>query len=211
MSATTTSKQKQAARSARWYRANRVKAIARAVEWNRKHAGRRRVICANWQQSNPEKMRGYYRTYDARHPEKVRAKKAIWAANNVERRRELMRLWSSVNSHRMKANARRREARMLNQLHPEHDIEAERQIHRECEALSKATGVIHHVDHIIPLARGGWHHHQNMQILPGALNIGKHHDPFWTHPSYKSWRDVPEFLWPEALVAQYHQMKAIAA
>jgi len=30
-----------------------------------------------------------------------------------------------------------------------------------------------HVDHVIPLARGGLHHEDNLQILPAGINMRK--------------------------------------
>lgn len=38
-------------------------------------------------------------------------------------------------------------------------------IYEEARTLSKATGIPHHVDHKKPLARGGRHHQDNLQIL----------------------------------------------
>lgn len=39
--------------------------------------------------------------------------------------------------------------------------------------ISMATGIRHHVDHIIPLAKGGMHHHNNLRIIDGVRNMAK--------------------------------------
>jgi len=39
--------------------------------------------------------------------------------------------------------------------------------------VSECTGIKHHVDHIIPISRGGYHIHTNMQVLPEKINLRK--------------------------------------
>jgi len=39
--------------------------------------------------------------------------------------------------------------------------------------ITKQTGVTMHVDHIIPLAKGGLHHPLNLQIIPAIDNLEK--------------------------------------
>lgn len=46
-------------------------------------------------------------------------------------------------------------------------------IYRECDRLSKTTGVPHHVDHIYPISKGGLHHPDNLQILTAYENQSK--------------------------------------
>lgn len=77
-------------------------------------------------------------------------------------------------------------------------------------ALGMASGRRHHVDHIIPLIHGGWHHEDNLQPMPKAMNETKHDNPFWLSPSleYKDWRDVPRELWPLDLLPKYLELIA---
>jgi 5-methylcytosine-specific restriction endonuclease McrA len=39
--------------------------------------------------------------------------------------------------------------------------------------ISEQTGVEHHIDHIIPLSRGGVHREWNLRILPATENLSK--------------------------------------
>lgn len=43
----------------------------------------------------------------------------------------------------------------------------------KCKYISKSTGIPHHVDHIIPISRGGLHHPSNLQILTKFENLSK--------------------------------------
>ena len=56
------------------------------------------------------------------------------------------------------------------------DVAAIHSIYRECERLTRETGVLHHVDHIVPLQGrrvSGLHVEANLQILTAAENTAK--------------------------------------
>jgi len=46
-------------------------------------------------------------------------------------------------------------------------------IYKECVRITQETGVLHHVDHIYPISKGGKHHPNNLQILSATENISK--------------------------------------
>jgi len=46
-------------------------------------------------------------------------------------------------------------------------------IYKECARITEETGVLHHVDHIHPISKGGKHHPDNLQILTAIENIRK--------------------------------------
>lgn len=120
-----------------------------------------------------------------------------WKVSEREKKDRQEKPWLSA------AKSLRHVARKLARTHPEHDDAIKIQLCKDAGKLTRETGIKHHIDHIIPLSRGGWHHHLNMQVLPGTLNHQKSANPFWQMPGYKSWRDVPEHLWPVALVEKY--------
>ena len=46
-------------------------------------------------------------------------------------------------------------------------------IYRLCRLITNQTGVAHHIDHIIPLSKGGVHREWNLRILPASENLSK--------------------------------------
>lgn len=98
-----------------------------------------------------------------------------------------------------------RMVRLAALMHPQRSEAEIVRLRRECSATTARTGIQHHVDHIIPITHGGWHHELNMQVIPGWMNSRKKNNPYWLSPSkeYKDWRHVPVYLWPLKLVPAY--------
>lgn len=136
-----------------------------------------------WQRENKDKLAEYGRRRRARHPEKLadynkqwharnpgysatQSKK--WAEANPERRKELVAKSDKKNQHKKTAREAQRRARMSGSPADPRINE----IYKQARAL-RASGIDVHVDHVIPLARGGAHVFGNLQILPAAENLRK--------------------------------------
>lgn len=186
-----------------------------------------------WRKNNPEKVKAYSEISEARNrakkserskayyrknKEKILAKGKAWRTKNEARFKQSIKLWRAANPQKVadmqernyrahpakfREKCSRRRAREMAQVHPLVDFSNVASLHLLCAKISAETGVKHHVDHIIPLARGGWHHQDNLQVLPSSVNHMKGGDPLWEQSGYKSWRDVPKFLWPDALAEKY--------
>lgn len=100
-----------------------------------------------------------------------------WYLNNTERHKELM-LNHRENNCYSSYYAKRRA--LMKEAIPDFvigcDIEAKRikDIYELSSRLTKATGIQHHVDHMIPLSKGGWHWSANLQIITAHENVTKH-------------------------------------
>lgn len=125
--------------------------------------------------------------------------------NNAKRGRE----WAATFPEKINQRASKRRALKRSLWHPQHDERIEAELHAEAKRLTKKTGKNHHVDHIIPIKFGGWHHHLNLQVLPCDINQSKNSNPFWISESYKDFRSVPQELWPESLVDLYLAIRTI--
>ena len=133
-------------------------------------------------------------------------------ANHQEVRgktKERQRVWCEKNPERINQRASRRRALKRSLYHPQHDENIELRLHEEANRLTAETGIEHHVDHIIPIKHGGFHHHDNLQVLPANVNLAKSSTPFWVSSTYKDFRSVPQWLWPESLVDFYLAIRSV--
>lgn len=119
-----------------------------------------------------------------------RARAAHWAANNRARAREKTREWVAKNPTRAAAATKKWKRnhpdlvaawesipRVRRRGYPDaivpgitgHDLEP---FYAKARRLS-LEGTEHHVDHIIPLSRGGKHHPDNLQVISAVSNMKK--------------------------------------
>lgn len=152
-----------------------------------------------WKASNPTKCSEYQKQYNAayrsknrallneggrerqrrrriEYPERVRASETAYRQRSAEKERDRKRRWKSENPASVKLKKINRK-RMLKRLSlflitPESKM-VMNQIYAASRRVSKCTGIMFHVDHIIPLAKDGPHVPANLQILPAIINIRK--------------------------------------
>ncbi len=81
-----------------------------------------------------------------------------------------------ANRHQTALYLHRRKQRLRDQT-PDlsaQDLELIQQIYDQRDKLNQMAGFIqYHVDHIIPLSKGGWHHPDNLQVISGSDNVRK--------------------------------------
>ena len=212
---------------AKWYAANRKEVCRRARElWasgkikpkTDEQKARHRECARKRFERDPEKIRASCRASYAKNRDKRRAEFRVWYEKNKERDCQKGREWRSANKKRRKEYDRDyarknpeiighkngiKRALMLAALREDADLKLIRQMYELAKRLSRQMKTKFAVDHIIPLSRGGFHHEMNLQVLPNAINLAKFDNPMWQMEGYKSWRDVPEFLWPESLAPKY--------
>jgi len=131
--------------------------------WNAKNPGRSAAIAKEWRKKNRDYVNSVSREWQKKNPEKVKE----MASNRIKRDRD------SWLAERRMARAKRR-ALLKNRLHPQHNFAIEKILTDQCKRLYKRFGVKFEVDHIIPLDKGGWHHHLNLQVIPMVWNRKKH-------------------------------------
>lgn len=77
------------------------------------------------------------------------------------------------NSQNINAYNSRRRSKKKNLLHPLHNKRIEECFHLMTRILREQTGNEYEVDHIIPINKGGIHHHCNLQVIEASKNSSK--------------------------------------
>ena len=129
-----------------------------------------------WWAANAEKNREIGRLWREANPEKVREHSRRWFAANPEKSREANRRWFAANPEKFREYAARRRVRLEgNGVYVVSDKDMRRLQQQPCahSHLSPCDGDMH-LDHVIPVSRGGTHGIGNLQILCQRHNISKH-------------------------------------
>lgn len=110
---------------------------------------------------NRESISKKHNVYSVEHADKKRKIASDWAKNNRARRADI---WASYYTAKMKRRPKWS------------DRAAIKAIYAEARRLTLETGVLHHVDHIVPLQGDtvcGLHVHNNLQVLTALQNASK--------------------------------------
>jgi len=162
-----------------YYQANK----ERLAEYRAANKERTAAYFKQYRADNKEKAAAYDKKYRADNKEQRAAKAAAYKKANREKitaySKVYSKAYSKANPGKMNAiTAKRHAAKMQrtpNWLTKE-DYHAIRTLYETAAALTKATGINHHVDHIIPLQGrtvSGFHCPNNLQILTQFENCSK--------------------------------------
>jgi len=130
-----------------------------------------------WYERNKELTKERARAWHLANPEKVSEKNIKHKNKNKDRLSEYNKQWWSNNKDKRAAYEGKRRAAEL-QRTPAWDPDAHLIIakYQLAAMLTKASGIEHHVDHIIPLQGkkvSGLHTFANLRVIPGSDNVKK--------------------------------------
>jgi hypothetical protein len=132
-------------------------------------------------EENKQKQKKYQKAY--RKTEAGKAKDRRYA--KTEKRRNALRKYDKSPKGRI-CNAVHREKRRALERHAnvplnEREEGVVRQIYAYRLRLQDKLGIPFHVDHIVPLSKGGIHHPLNLQVVPAKWNLSKnnHNTEIW--------------------------------
>ena len=126
-----------------------------------------------WKAANLETFRNAQRQHYERNKQKMDEASRLWREANADKHRAAIAAWHKKNPVRSYAHTRARQLRLRGQTPPDADFEAIAALYEESARLTRETGVRHHVDHIVPISKGGLHHQNNLRVIPAAENLSK--------------------------------------
>lgn len=179
-------------RGAAYYAAHREKFLALNAEWKAVHPERMKELQRRWHKDNDDRMRAAMRAWHAANREEQNAKKRAWDASNKELKAQRSAAYRAKSKEKIAAlNAAYRIANPVKRRIQEQNRLARKRnnggklSHGLVEKLftlqygkcacgcGKALGKNYHLDHRVPLARGGAHTDANMQLLTQSCNSQK--------------------------------------
>ena len=131
---------------------------------------------SKYRTNNPEKIKEHKAKYYTNNHEKMKERASKYRANNLEKIKERSAKYYANNAEKVAAKAANRRIILGNATVAWRDDDKIREIYKERDRLTKETGIVHHVDHIIPLKGKnvtGLHHEDNLQILTATENLRK--------------------------------------
>ena len=107
--------------------------------------------------------------------------------------------WQKNNPAYHCANNARRRARKLKATPSWENKRKTMWYYDESQRVTAETGVVHHVDHMVPLNHWsvrGLHWHMNFSVIPGAENSSKN-NRFWSGDDWSDWSDYYKEFYEE--------------
>lgn len=132
-----------------------------------------------YQKVNFDKIKDYKKEYRKANCTKINEYKKGWDKVNCDKTKWHQKKWTSKNIDKINSYSAKRRSKKLQATPPwltmEH-LSAIRDFYTESKALEKATGIKHHVDHIVPLQGKnvcGLHVPWNLNVLTATENLVK--------------------------------------
>lgn len=161
----------------KWRAKNLAKVKAYAKRYRREHPEKIAETKKRWYSQNPDKRRAMCRAYRAKNPEKCLAAQRRYQKANREKVRQWARECYARNPENAKRLARERRAKIKAMQQGLSRGLTTRLIVKQlgqcaiCKCDLAVSG--YHLDHIIPLAKGGVHKDENIQLLCPTCNHSK--------------------------------------
>lgn len=156
-------------------------AAERTKRWREKHPDRAKEVQSNYKINNPGASAAASRRFYARNAESQKIRSTQWRSENRDavRKHRMDSHYRNYDSDILRMNARRAKVKAFLVI----DKDAKRIMSQPCVECGVAENL--HLDHIIPLSRGGQHAVGNLQMLCASCNLSKNNKTMIEWRAYK--------------------------
>lgn len=163
--------------SADYYAKNREELLVKSKEYGAKHADRYRANAAKWYADNPDRAKVTRAAYYETNKEAFKEASVLWYAENAESVKERTAEWRRANPEAKRTHNQNRRARKnyggggkLSKGLAAHLFVLQKGL---CPCCDQPLGDNFQYDHIMPLALGGLHVDENIQLMRAVCNNKK--------------------------------------
>lgn len=160
-----------------YYALNREAQIAKAMKWNRENPEKHKESFDRYIEKNRRKVLDAKKKKREENIEEYLERERIWRSQRREELAEKSRKWRRENPEKRRVIDRNKKIRRrgADGFHTLEDVERLLVSQKfKCAECGKSVKKEHHVDHIMPLSKGGSNWPSNLQILCPACNMEKH-------------------------------------
>lgn len=153
----------------------------RAARWNRENKERRREINRKYREANKdkdearrklnvEKKKAYDKAYNLVHKDKKYKQNKKWASENLSLVRQYKKRYSDKHREMWRIYCHNRRTKTYIKITLEDISNWESRI---CGICNDSILDSYHIDHVVPLSRGGEHEVKNLQLTHPTCNLRK--------------------------------------
>lgn len=173
----------------RWREANYEKYLADKAKYRERNRARTNRQAQEYRDNNKDLLKARDKEWRKNNKELKSLMDKQYREENKERVAENKKAWANANPHKRRArHARRRDQQVLATPTWGDDFKMA-SFYWEAQRLTKETGILHHVDHIIPILSPlvcGLHWEGNLQVLTYKENSSKHNRLLPEHSGWDS-------------------------
>lgn len=164
-----------------YYEKNRAKILVQRKEYREANPEKVKAAVSDWysRPENKAKRREYFKEYCHTEPFQRAIRNYAESEKGKRRAKEYGKNWRKEKRHLNCAKSTAYKAGKIRRIpswHSEADDLEIKALYEEAARLTRETGIVHHVDHILPL-RGrlvsGFHTPSNLRVIPATANLRK--------------------------------------